>query len=242
MLLDTINKVNYAKKKHTFKDKTVTDAIKLLTDYKFKGKDTLFESELDDASWYEKITGYSFKMYFHHQHFAQDLGFTNGSIKQQLVGSLTVTIRGHEKYDVYNVELNCPSLNIASNYDTFFREVIRNRYQNEDIPMWGSRAMYPAEQRITKQFKTINGLSKGIDDLLNFAYKLIQDGLDWSNSDRIKAQVDFEYSLQSKIFKLKEEQEKLQKQIDKIQTNYNSYHEKCLVSFKQVKNTLKDFI
>ena len=96
--------------------------------------------------------------------------------------------------------------------------------------------------RISKRFKSVKGLAKGVDDLLNVAYELIQEGLDWSNSEQVKAQLDYEYSEKSKIFKLREEQQKLQVKIDEIQTKFDSYRGKCMDSFKQVRNALKDFV
>lgn len=108
--------------------------------------------------------------------------------------------------------------------------------------MWGSKGMYLAVQRISKRFKSVKGLAKGVDDLLNVAYTLIQEGLDWSKSEQVKTQLDYEYCEKSKIFKLREEQQKLQVKIDEIQDKFNSYRGKCMDSFKQVREALKDFV
>ena len=242
MLLDLTSqeKISYGSKKHAFSDDKVTDAIKFLTDYEFKGG-TLWTSSIEDY-YTNKIEAYHFKMEFFQQHFAQELGFNNGSNKQMLLGDLEISVRNTVYYDGYDVELNTPSIRILSNYEQFFNTVVSARYENATVPMWGSKDMFFAVQRISKRFKSVKGLEKGVNDLLNVAYELIQEGLDWSNSEQVKAQLDYEYSEKSKIFKLREEQQKLQVKIDEIQTKFDSYRGKCMDSFKQVRNALKDFV
>ena len=243
MLLDLTSqeKISYGSKKHAFSDDKVTDAIKFLTDYKFRDKDVLWTSHIEDY-WSNKIETYHFKMDFSQQHFAQELGFTNASTKQKLSGDLEIRVTSTEYYDGYDVELNTPSIRILSNYEQFFNTVVWARYENSTVPMWGSKDMFFAVQRISKRFKSVKGLAKGVDDLLNVAYELIQEGLDWSNSEQVKTQLEYEYSEKSKIFKLREEQQKLQVKIDEIQTKFDSYRGKCMDSFKQVRNALKDFV
>ena len=243
MLLDLSSqeKKSYGSKKHSFNDDKVTDAIKFLTDYKFRDNDMLWTSSVEDY-YTNKIEAYHFKMEFHQQHFAQELGFTNASSKQMLLGDLEITVRSTAYYDGYDVELNTPSIRILSNYEQFFNSVISARYEKTTIPMWGSKGMYLAVQRISKRFKSVKGLAKGVDDLLNVACTLIQEGLDWSKSEQVKTQLDYEYCEKSKIFKLREEQQKLQVKIDEIQTKFDSYRGKCMDSFKQVREALKDFV
>lgn len=243
MLLDLSSqeKKSYGSKRHTFSDDKVNDAIKFLTDHKFRDKDVLWTSSIEDY-WSNRIEAYHFKMEFHQQHFAQELGFTNESSKKQLLGDIQISVRNPEYYDGYDVELNSPSIRILSNYEQFFNTVISARYEKTTVPMWGSKNMYLSVQRISKRFKSLKGLAKGVDDLLNVAYTLIQEGLDWSKSEQVKAQLDYEYCEKSKIFKLREEQQKLQDQIDEIQNKFNSYRGKCMDSFKQVREALKDFV
>lgn len=243
MLLDLSNqeKISYGSKKHTFSDDKVTDAIKFLTDYKFRDNDMLWSSSVEDY-YTNKIEAYHFKMEFHQQHFAQELGFTNASSKQMLLGDLEITIRNTEYYDGYDVELNTPSIRILSNYEQFFNTVVRARYDNVTVPMWGSKYMFLAVQRISKRFKSVKGLAKGVDDLLNVAYTLIQEGLDWSKSEQVKTQLEYEYSEKSKIFKWQDEQRKLQDKIDEVQDKFDLYRGKCMDSFKQVREALKDFV
>lgn len=243
MLLDLTNqeKISYGSKKHSFSDDKVNDAIKFLTGYKFRDKDVLWSSHIENY-WSNKIETYHFKLDFSQQHFAQELGFTNASNKQRLLGDLEIRVTSTEYYDGYDVELNTPSIRILSNYEQFFNSVISARYEKTTIPMWGSKGMYLAVQRISKRFKSVKGLAKGVDDLLNVACTLIQEGLDWSKSEQVKTQLDYEYSEKSKIFKLREEQQKLQVKIDEIQTKFDSYRGKCMDSFKQVREALKDFV
>ena len=62
MLLDLTSqeKISYGSKKHAFSDDKVTDAIKFLTDYKFRDKDLLWSSHIEDYC-YNKIENYRFK-------------------------------------------------------------------------------------------------------------------------------------------------------------------------------------
>ena len=242
MILDLSpqEKRSYGSKKHIFSDDKVDDAIKFLTDYKFKGKDLLWSSSIDD--WSSQVDAYKFKLEFYQQYFAQDLGFTNASNKQRLTGELEIAIRSTSYYDGYDVELDVPSLRILLNYGQFFDRIIEARYYKSPEPMWGSKDMFLTPQRISKRFKSAKGLAKGIDDLLNVAYTLIQEGLDWANSEQVKKQLEYEYSEKSKIFKWREEQQKLQDKIDEVQNKFDSYRSKCMDSFKQVRSAWKDFV
>ena len=243
MILDLTphERIAYGSKKHIFSDDKVTDAIKFLTDYKFKGKDLLWSSSIEDY-YSNQVDAYKFKLEFDQQHFAQDLGFTNASNKQRLTGELEISIRSTSYYDGYMVDLNTPSIRILTNYERFFDRVIEARYGNSPAPMWGSKDMFLTPQFISKRFKSLKGLAKGVDDLLNVAYTLIQEGLDWTNSEQVKKQLEYEYGEKSKIFKWREEQQKLQAKIDEVQNKFNSYRGKCMDSFKQVRSALKDFV
>ena len=201
----------------------------------------MWSSSIEDY-WSNKVEAYKFKLEFSQQHFAQELGFTNASNKQRLIGELEIAIRSTTYYDGYDVELNTPSLRILSNYGQFFDQVVWARYENSPAPMWGSKDMFLTTQRISKRFKSVKGLAKGIDDLLNVAYTLIKEGLDWSNSEQVKKQLEYEYGEKSKIFKWREEQQKLQDKIDEVQNKFGSYRGKCMDSFKQMRSAWKDFV
>lgn len=123
MLLDLSSqeKISYGSKKHSFSDDKVTDAIKFLTDHKFRDKDVLWTSHIEDY-YTNKIEAYHFRMEFLQQHFAQELGFTNASSKQMLLGDLEITVRSTAYYDGYDVELNTPSIRILSNYEQFLTQ------------------------------------------------------------------------------------------------------------------------
>lgn len=232
------NKKSFDSKEHKFSDVKLADAIQLLTNYKYKDKDILWKSGIEDY-WEHIIEVYKFKLDFDEQQFAQDFGFVNGaSNKQKLSGYIEINVLK----DRYDIELICPSIRILKNYEQFFNTVVYARYKNDIIPMWGSKAMCLGSTRILKHYKSVNGLANGIDDMLNIAYTLIQEGLDWSNSEPVKSQLDYEYSEKIKIFKLREEKDKLQDKIDEIDIKFKKYRDKCMDSFKRVITSLGDFV
>lgn len=146
--LDIINN-----KYHEFNSEWVYKIEEFLTTYKFKDEDISWKRNLYCPSRQQYLTQYSITTEFKDLQYFYKYGYKKCEANKELRGYITITVLG---YNCIEIKLSCPTIRKNVNYNTFFDDVIKNKYKGTYPELlWGSNFLNLVELKHTKSCKTI---------------------------------------------------------------------------------------
>ena len=233
--LDIINN-----KYHEFNSEWVDKIEEFLTTYKFKDEDISWKRNLYCPSSQQYLIQYSITTEFKDLQYFYKYGYEKCGANKELRGYITVTVVG---YNSIEIKLSCPTIRKDVNYNTFFDEIIKNKYRGTYPELlWGSNFLNLVQITHTKSCKTVETAKKYIEEQFNYAFELIQEGIDWSTSESVQKQIEREYATKENIFKLQEKVLDIQNEIRVKTDEFYAYRKKCIEAFKRTRESFKDFV